>query len=234
MVIDLNRILVGLGIVTYIFLCFSLNLHYVLLYTIFFLILFDLIYSKFSFKYILLIPISLYLLINIDKFFLINLFIFISFLIFAFLTLFKKFLHLLFIILISFFIYFNYQIYLYDFNLIYQIIIVSFLNDTLAYIFGKTIKGPLIIPSISPKKTWSGTIFSLFFSSLFLYKLGYSLFLSVLLGILFFLGDIFFSFIKRNLNIKDFSNLLSNHGGILDRLDSMFFVSSAYFIIFTL
>ena len=234
MVIDLNRILVGFGIVTYIFLCFSLNLHYVLLYTIFFLILFDLIYSKFSFKYILLIPISLYLLINIDKFFLINLFIFISFLIFVFLTLFKKFLHLLFIILISFFIYFNYQIYLYDFNLIYQIIIVSFLNDTLAYIFGKTIKGPLIIPSISPKKTWSGTIFSLFFSSLFLYKLGYSLFLSVLLGILFFLGDIFFSFIKRNLNIKDFSNLLSNHGGILDRLDSMFFVSSAYFIIFTL
>ena len=234
MVIDLNRILVGLGIVTYIFLCFSLNLHYVLLYTIFFLILFDLIYSKFSFKYILLIPISLYLLINIDKFFLINLFIFILFLIFVFLTLFKKFLHLLFIILISFFIYFNYQIYLYDLNLIYQIIIVSFLNDTLAYIFGKTIKGPLIIPSISPKKTWSGTIFSLFFSSLFLYKLGYSLFLSVLLGILFFLGDIFFSFIKRNLNIKDFSNLLSNHGGILDRLDSMFFVSSAYFIIFTL
>lgn len=234
MVIDFNRILVGLGIVTYIFLCFSLNFHYLLLYTIFFLILFDLIYSKFSFKYILIIPIFLYLLINIDKFFLVDLFIFISFLIVVFLTLFKKFLHLLFIILISFFIYFNYQIYLYDLNLIYQIIILSFLNDTLAYIFGKTIKGPLIIPSISPKKTWSGTIISLSFSSLFLFKLGYSLFLSVLLGVLFFLGDIFFSFIKRNLNIKDFSNLLSNHGGILDRLDSMFFVSSAYFMIFIL
>ena len=40
---------------------------------------------------------------------------------------------------------------------------------------------------------------------------------------MFFLGDIFFSYFKRNINIKDFSNLLSGQGGILDRIDSFFF-----------
>ena len=41
-------------------------------------------------------------------------------------------------------------------------------------------------------------------------------------------GDLFFSSIKRNHNIKDFSNLIPGHGGILDRLDSILFVVSAY------
>ena len=88
---------------------------------------------------------------------------------------------------------------------------------------GKTLKGPLIIPSISPKKTWSGTILSFLITCITLYFLDYPLLISIALSISLFLGDIFFSYIKRINNLKDFSNILKGHGGVLDRLDSMFF-----------
>tara|TARA_B100000989_G_scaffold218518_1_gene166622 strand:- start:676 stop:1386 length:711 start_codon:yes stop_codon:yes gene_type:complete len=112
-----------------------------------------------------------------------------------------------------------------DRNIFYIIIFISFFNDTTAYIFGKTIGGPLIIPKISPKKTWSGTSISFVLSTLLLYFLNFNLFFSALISIFLFLGDIFFSYIKRILNLEDFSLILKSHGGILDRLDSMFFVT---------
>ena len=49
---------------------------------------------------------------------------------------------------------------------IFHIIFIAFFNDTVAFIFGKIIKGPLIIPSVSPKKTWSGTLVSFVLSSI--------------------------------------------------------------------
>ena len=115
-------------------------------------------------------------------------------------------------------------------NLFYTIIFISFFNDTIAYIFGKAIGGPLILPKISPRKTWAGTSISFFLSTLTLVSLSFSIYLSALVSIFLFLGDIFFSYIKRYLKLNDFSLLLKSHGGILDRLDSMFFITIIFSI----
>ncbi|MDC0968719.1 phosphatidate cytidylyltransferase, partial [Alphaproteobacteria bacterium] len=109
-------------------------------------------------------------------------------------------------------------------EIFFLIILISFVNDTSAYFFGNLIKGPLIVPTISPKKTWSGTLISFLISFLILYFIGYSILYSSFVSALLFFGDVYFSFIKRKYNLKDFSNFLSSHGGILDRIDSMFFI----------
>ena len=110
-------------------------------------------------------------------------------------------------------------------NTLYLLILLSFFNDTVAYIAGRFIGGPLIIPKISPKKTWSGSLISFFMTSIFLYNLNFNIFILIIISSLFFFGDIFFSYIKRQMRVKDFSNILGGHGGVLDRLDSMFFVA---------
>ena len=99
---------------------------------------------------------------------------------------------------------------------------ISFLNDTSAYLAGKNLGGPKIIPFISPNKTWSGTSVSFLITLITLILLKVNIYFSVILAISFFLGDIYFSYFKRIYKINDFSNLLHGHGGILDRLDSIF------------
>ena len=138
---------------------------------------------------------------------------------------FKKFRRELFILLLYIFCIILFYIITIDRNIFYLLILISFFNDTVAYIFGRYLKGPLILPKISPKKTWSGTSISFIATTLLLLFFNFDIFISMIISIFLFLGDIFFSYIKRFLNIKDFSLLLGNHGGILDRLDSMFFVA---------
>ena len=130
---------------------------------------------------------------------------------------------LLFLFIILLFLNNFFSVFHNDRDLLFFIIFVSFFNDTIAYLCGNIIKGPLIIPSISPKKTWSGTILSFVITANLIFFFEYPLFISILLSLSLFFGDIFFSYIKRINNLKDFSNILKGHGGILDRLDSMFF-----------
>ena len=115
-------------------------------------------------------------------------------------------------------------------ELIFVIFFISFINDSCAYFFGNLIKGPKILLSISPKKTWSGTIISIIISSLIFILLDYHFLFSLFVSSLFFLGDIYFSFIKRSNQLKDFSNLIPGHGGVLDRLDSVFFSFVVIFV----
>tara|TARA_B110000967_G_scaffold207671_1_gene257609 strand:+ start:552 stop:1214 length:663 start_codon:yes stop_codon:yes gene_type:complete len=110
-------------------------------------------------------------------------------------------------------------------------VLVAIMSDIGGLVFGKIFKGKKLT-KISPNKTISGSIGSLIFSILlipFYYK---SLFNENLLDIFIItiaistisqLGDLFISYIKRKANVKDTSDILPGHGGILDRIDGMIF-----------
>ena len=227
MVLDLNRIYIGTFLILVLYASFLLKLDYLILLTITGLVFYDLYKSKFINNFIELhifvffLAFIFFIGINFEFINYINL-LFINFII---LILVKRnfYQQKLFVILILIFLFNFYEIVSNNRNLFYFIFFISFLNDTSAYVFGKLIKGPLIIPSISPKKTISGTSLSFLFTCLILFYFNYPLYISILLSISLFIGDIFFSFIKRVNKLKDFSNILKNHAGILYRLDSMFF-----------
>ncbi len=116
--------------------------------------------------------------------------------------------------------------------IIYWIFIVVWTVDTSGYIFGKLLKGPKLIPSISPNKTWSGFISGIFFSGIFSIFYSYGIehsnfmkyFILGLLGGVFSTGgDLFESKLKRINKKKDASGLIPGHGGLLDRLDGFLF-----------
>ena len=224
MVFDKKRIFSGLFILAILIFFYFFKLNYILIVTLILLSIYDILYSKIisqKFLFFSLISVSLSFLFFNENF---PVIIFISISLILFMISFFKFkLNNIFFLLLICFFFSLYQINFKN-NFIYIFFLISFINDTSAYIFGNTFKGPLIIPKISPKKTWSGTLSS-FFLSLILFKyFGFNNFYSIILSISLFLGDIYFSFIKRSLKIKDFSNLIPGHGGILDRLDSLFFL----------
>ena len=104
-------------------------------------------------------------------------------------------------------------------------------SDIGGYIFGNLFGGPKLIKKISPNKTFSGSIGSIFFSSLIICSLVYYvnnifsfkfLLLAVTTSIACQIGDLIISFLKRKAKVKDSGNLLPGHGGILDRLDGIF------------
>ena len=113
-----------------------------------------------------------------------------------------------------------------------SIIVSIWVCDTFAYYFGKKFGKKKIMPNVSPNKTWFGTLAGLFGALLFLLILSYfklidiSLFQSICIGIITGgisqFGDFFESALKRSADLKDTSNILRGHGGILDRFDSLF------------
>lgn len=114
------------------------------------------------------------------------------------------------------------------------IFVIAFITDTYAYISGMLI-GKHRFTDISPKKTIEGCliggIMGSFIGSMFYYSLVSDLSLiktivmSIVLVFLSETGDLIFSSIKRYFGKKDYSNIIPGHGGILDRFDSVVFVS---------
>ncbi len=114
------------------------------------------------------------------------------------------------------------------------VFLATIFNDIFAYIFGSIIKGRKIAPKISPGKSWSGFIAAAlsttFLSYFFAITIGSKNELLIML-IGFFMaffahfGDMLESSFKRYLKIKDTSNLIPGHGGILDRIDAVVMVA---------
>ena len=102
--------------------------------------------------------------------------------------------------------------------------------DVGAYFAGKTWGKTKLAPVVSPNKTWEGALGGLVLAvavgmavasllSLELDWLKFTVFVIVMVVLSVF-GDLFESMLKRQANIKDSSNILPGHGGLLDRLDS--------------
>lgn len=133
--------------------------------------------------------------------------------------------------------------------------IIIFASDTFAFIGGSLFGKHKLAPNISPNKTIEGFISGVFVASIL--SIAYSIcfyyldnnktpfinifnlqsywiiillsLYSIFLSLFSQFGDLFFSWIKRKNNIKDFGNVLPGHGGILDRFDS---ILTVYFIVF--
>jgi len=109
--------------------------------------------------------------------------------------------------------------------------LVTILSDIGGLVFGKIFKGRKLT-KISPQKTVSGSIGSFIFS-LSLVPLFYNkliennfvllIFITITISLIAQLGDLFISYLKRKAKVKDTSDLLPGHGGLLDRVDGLIF-----------
>jgi phosphatidate cytidylyltransferase len=103
-------------------------------------------------------------------------------------------------------------------------------SDIMGYFAGRLLGGPKFWPRVSPKKTWSGTIAgwigALIVGWVFSGTLGSVVILfSPIVALAGQMGDIAESAIKRRAGVKDSSNLIPGHGGVLDRFDAVIFAA---------
>ena len=129
----------------------------------------------------------------------------------------------------------------YDINYIIYIILIAIVTEAFAFITSAYIGKRRLLPTIIPKRTvegeiggiFMGTIVpTLFFISVIPTKLPvYAIFIiTFILSLLSQLGDLVFSFIKKEFNKKEFSNYYVVNGGILDSLDSIIFITLGFIL----
>ncbi|MDR0801185.1 phosphatidate cytidylyltransferase [Fluviicola sp.] len=134
----------------------------------------------------------------------------------------------------------------FDKQILLVVLLPIYLNDTLAYVSGRIFGKHLLLPGVSPKKTWEGFAGGLLGAALVMLAILYFAghfnalnaiavaVISILASILATLGDLFESKLKRSIHIKDSGNILPGHGGILDRIDAMLFVAPVLYVLLAL
>ena len=129
--------------------------------------------------------------------------------------------------------------------LVWYTFIASWMTDVFAYLVGKAI-GKHHFTDVSPKKTIEGCVggvvgavicmmlYTVILNNFTDMNINYIIifFAGIILSIISQIGDLSASVIKRYAGVKDYSNLIPGHGGMLDRIDSLIFI--APFVYFTL
>lgn len=127
---------------------------------------------------------------------------------------------------------------------LFLVILVVWVTDTAAFLVGRTWGRHKITQLISPQKSLEGYLAGLVLCIIATILIGRSFFLNwsipylllsgVILGTAAVGGDLFESVLKRGADLKDSSNLIPGHGGLLDRIDSLLFSLPAYYVLSTL
>ncbi|MCY7328161.1 MAG: phosphatidate cytidylyltransferase [Saprospiraceae bacterium] len=113
------------------------------------------------------------------------------------------------------------------------LLLLTWTNDTMAYVVGSQIGKTPFFPRISPKKTWEGTlggmVFTFLLAGLFSkwipdFSFLQWMWLAAAVAIFGTVGDLVESMLKRSMDVKDSGSIMPGHGGFLDRFDSFIFV----------
>jgi phosphatidate cytidylyltransferase len=116
---------------------------------------------------------------------------------------------------------------------VFGLLLLTWMNDTGAYIIGSQFGKHLLFPRISPKKTWEGTFGGIaitflvaFLFCVFTGELRFIdwMVLAAIVSTFGSVGDLVESMLKRSVGVKDSGNMLPGHGGVLDRFDAFIFV----------
>jgi phosphatidate cytidylyltransferase len=122
-------------------------------------------------------------------------------------------------------------------RLLFFLVLIAQLNDVLQYGWGKLLGKRAIAPAINPSRTWEGFIGGLLSSGL----LGMALYwatpfnpmvaagMAMVIAVMGFAGGITMSAIKRDRGVRDYGTLVTGHGGVLDRIDSICFAAPVFF-----
>lgn len=125
-------------------------------------------------------------------------------------------------------------------EIVFYLFALLWIGDTAAYAGGRMMGRTKLAPSISPNKTWEGALWALAFClatawatsviwTTAPYGIVWMLATAVAVWIFGTLGDLFESLLKRSVGVKDASRILSEHGGVLDRFDSLLFAAAPVF-----
>ncbi|MEN8193255.1 MAG: phosphatidate cytidylyltransferase [Bacteroidota bacterium] len=124
--------------------------------------------------------------------------------------------------------------------LIISIFITLWVTDSAAYFLGSAFGKNKLFPRVSPNKSWEGAIAGFVFAIVTIIVLKFfilqfltlvdAIVLGIIIGLFGQIGDLVESLLKRDTGVKDSSNIIPGHGGILDRFDSLIFSSPFVYI----
>jgi phosphatidate cytidylyltransferase len=126
---------------------------------------------------------------------------------------------------------------------LFLLMLTVMVSDTAQYYSGRAFGRRLLAPAISPKKTVEGAIGGFVFGGALMAVVGAwwlpeaPIALRAVLGAtvvaLGIVGDLFESMLKRSAGVKDSSQLIPGHGGVLDRIDALLFAAPVYYVVLT-